>query len=402
VVRVYDSFPTKFVPVLRKVEQGIFGFANISQTESGPVAWFRQFFKRNENAAVERWRVLQIEVTSRCPLRCTFCPNKSLGKNWIHGDLPWSIFDECIAPHLPRFELAYLQGWGEPLLHPQLWEMIRATKDAGCRVGFTTCGNFLDETNGARLLDAGVDILSISFAGATPATHEALRVGSDFRKLAANVERVARLKKERRLAAPTIELHFLMLHANIHELPDFVQFAASLGADQVVATNVAYAPTREIEAQRVFAESPEPRHRAFVVDAEREAKRLGITFHAYPLAMDQNILECDAQPSETAYVNHLGQVSPCVYLGLPIKDRAPRFFQGQDRSVASVNFGNSCLDLIAALQGAERAEFVGAFRSRKAFAYSALALFVASGARDAMRLPDPPPACRACYKLYGI
>ncbi|MCI0477611.1 MAG: radical SAM protein, partial [Anaerolineales bacterium] len=300
------------------------------------MAWLRELFRRSDNAAakVERWRVLQIEVTSRCPLRCTFCPNKSLGKNWIHGDLPWSVFDDCIALHLARFDLVYLQGWGEPLLHPYLWEMIRATKSAGCRVGFTTCGSALDETNSARLLDAGVDILSISFAGATPTTHESLRVGSDFQKLAANVERVARLKKERAAAViasgakpcpersrrespnreseiassqktllamtlPIIELHFLMMQSNVHELPEFVRLAASLGADEVVATNVAYAPTREIEALRVFAESPNPRHRALIVEAEREARRGGIKFRAYPVVMEPNILECDAQPTET-------------------------------------------------------------------------------------------------------
>jgi MoaA/NifB/PqqE/SkfB family radical SAM enzyme len=392
------------------------------------MTWLRQLFKRDQ-PTTERWRVLQIEVTSRCPLRCTFCPNKSLGRNWIYGDLPWSVFSECIVPHLPRFDLVYLQGWGEPLLHPQLWEMIRATKDAGCRVGFTTCGSALDETNGARLLDAGIDILSISFAGATPTTHEALRVGSDFRKLAANVERIARLKKERAasviaseakqspsrdseiassqkmpLAAtpPLLELHFLMLRDNIHELPEFVRLAASLGADEIVATNVVYAPTREIEAQRVFAESPEPQHLALVAEAEREAKRLGVTFRAYPLTMDYNILECDAQPTETAYVNHLGQVTPCVYLGLPTREMAPRIFQGEEHPVARVHLGNICLGLLEAMQGAERAQFIGAFRARKAFAYSALALSAASGASEQTELPAPPPACRFCYKMYGV
>ena len=366
------------------------------------MSWLRQLFKRNGSDSVERWRVLQIEVTSRCPLRCPFCPNKSLGKNWLHGDLPWSVFDDCIAPHLSRFDLAYLQGWGEPLLHPQLWEMIRATKAAGCRVGFTTCGSLLDETNSARVLDEGVDILSISFAGATPSVHESLRVGSDFRKLAANVERIARLKKGQGQALPLLELHFLMMRANIHELPEFVRLAATLGADKVVATNVAYTPTHEIEVLRVFSELPDPQHVALVAEAKREAKRLGIIFRAYPLAMEPNILECDAQPTETAFVNHLGQVTPCVYLGLPVKENAPRVFQGQDCSFALVNFGNVCAGLIAALESAACAKFAGAFHSRKAFAYSALALSAASGMGEQVILPDPPLACRSCYKLYGV
>ncbi len=365
------------------------------------MTWLRQLFKR-DSAATERWRVLQLEVTSRCLLHCTFCPKNVLDSHWIYGDLPWSVFSECIAPHLSRFDLVYLQGWGEPLLHPQLFEMLRVTKAAGCQVGFTTCGSALDEANSLRLLEAGLDILSISFSGATPETHEALRVGSNFRQLVANVERITRLKKERALKTLLVEVHFLMLRANIHELPEFVRLAAALGADEAVATNVVYTPTRAIAAQRVFGMSPDPHHRALVDQAEREARRLGITLRVYPLTMDYNILECDARPTEAVYINHLGQVAPCVYLGLPVREKASRIFEEQEHPVTVVNFGNVCLGLVAAMQGAERAKFIGAFRARKTFAYSALALSAASGASQPAELPAPPPPCRFCYKMYGV
>jgi MoaA/NifB/PqqE/SkfB family radical SAM enzyme len=350
---------------------------------------------------VEREPVLQIEVTSRCALRCCFCPTHLLGKQWIHGDLPWEVYRDQIAPHLARFALVYLQGWGEPLLHPQLWEMVRLAKAAGCQVGFTTCGHLLDESNRARVLDEGIDILSVSFAGASQTIHESLRVGSDYRRLVANVEALARRRAGANHRTLQLELHFLMLRANLHELPAFVRLAAALGADQVVATNLTCTPTPETEAMRVFAETPDPSDQALVTESEQEAQRLNVQFRAYPLTMDRNTLECDARPTEFVFVNHLGSVAPCVYLGMPVRQDAPRYFRGQAQTVAPIDFGNVRDGLNRAMQSAARTKFVRAFQARKAGAFSAAALLAVNG-DGAMRLPEPPPPCRACYKMYGV
>lgn len=345
--------------------------------------------------------MLQIEVTSRCSLHCCFCPNHILGKQWIHGDLPWEVYRDHIAPYLARFDLVYLQGWGEPLLHPQLWEMVRLAKAAGCQVGFTTCGNLLDESNNARVLDEGIDILSVSFAGASQTVHESLRIGSNYQKLVANVEALAQRRTRANNRTLQLEFHFLMTRANLHELPAFVRLVAAWGADQVVATNLTYTPTPETDALRVFAETPHSGNQALVVASEREAQRLNLQFRVYPLTLDRNTLECDARPTEFAFINHLGKVAPCVYLGMPVRQNVPRFFQGKDQAVTPVNFGDVSDDLNQVMQSATRAKFVSPFRARTALAFSASALAAVSSEGE-MRLPEPPPSCRSCYKMYGV
>jgi MoaA/NifB/PqqE/SkfB family radical SAM enzyme len=35
---------------------------------------------------------------------------------------------EIMEPHFASATLVFLQGWGEPLLHPKFWEMARRTK----------------------------------------------------------------------------------------------------------------------------------------------------------------------------------------------------------------------------------------------------------------------------------
>ena len=84
------------------------------------------------------FRVVQIEVTSRCETGCVFCPHDALSNRWVEGDLPLDLYREKIVPYLDLFDLVYLQGWGEPMLHPYLWDMLHLAQEKGFRTGLTS------------------------------------------------------------------------------------------------------------------------------------------------------------------------------------------------------------------------------------------------------------------------
>ena len=102
---------------------------------------FNRFLPRTRTTASEvpqkrrPFSVTQIEITSRCQANCVFCPHDSLGSSWEAGDLPFRMYADNIVPHLEMFELVYLQGWGEPMLHPDLWDMLYLAQQKGCRTG---------------------------------------------------------------------------------------------------------------------------------------------------------------------------------------------------------------------------------------------------------------------------
>jgi len=165
------------------------------------------------------FRAAQIEVTSRCSTGCLFCPHDALSSQWMDGDMPVAFYQEHIVPHLDLFELVYLQGWGEPMLHPHLWNMLEMAQQKGCRTGFTTNGTWLQAEQNEKLCDMGVDLISVSFAGTAASVHESLRTHSDFSRLCTNFESLADLKERRGCTAPWLELHFLMTRLNLSELP---------------------------------------------------------------------------------------------------------------------------------------------------------------------------------------
>jgi MoaA/NifB/PqqE/SkfB family radical SAM enzyme len=363
---------------------------------------FPKLKPRTEKKASRPFSVAQIEVTSRCGTGCVFCPHDALFAKWIEGDMPVETYSECIVPHLDSFDLVYLQGWGEPMLHPHLWDMLDMARQRGCRTGFTTNGNWLQADQNQKLLEMGVDLISVSFAGTAATVHESLRTHSDFSRLCANFENLANLKRQGGTDRPWLELHFLMTRANLGEFPSLIELAASLGADEVVATNLAYSPSLMLDHQHVFGDQPLKEDIEIIDRTKQIAERLNIPLRVYPLQMEPNTLICDADPLNTIYINHKGNVSPCVYLGLTVQGEIPRFYQGESHPFDPVSFGNVCKGLVRALEGKERKSFLDAFKHRNVSG-DPLAMFTYLAGRNGEgELPPPPAPCQFCYKMLGI
>ncbi len=358
--------------------------------------------KSDAQASEKRpFHVVQIEITSRCSTGCVFCPHDALSDKWIDGDLSPLMYEEHIVPHLDLFDLVYLQGWGEPMLHPNLWDMLGSAQEKGCRTGFTTNGAWLQSEQNQRLVEMGVDMISVSFAGTAAPVHESLRTNSQFSALCGNFESLANLKKQRGVTKPWLELHFLMTRANLKEFPGLVELAASLGADEVVATNLTYSPSLALDHMHVFGEQPLPEDVELTQRARANAERLNVPLRVYPLQTEPNTLVCDADPLDTVYVNHRGEVSPCVYLGLTVQGKIPRFYQGEAHPFDTLSFGNIQTGFLKALHGKERETFLSAFKQRN-MTSGPLAMLTYMSEPGQAELPPPPAPCQHCYKMLGV
>lgn len=365
-------------------------------------------FQRLRRRLEERIRgrpfeAFQIEVTTRCLLRCAMCPRVALADRWPEMDLPWQTF-ERLASAFDRTQHVHLQGWGEPLLHPRLFDMIARAKGAGCRVGLTTNGMRLDLEAGTRLLDLSLDLIAISIAGATRPTHESIRLGSDFCLILESVGRLLALRAARGTGRPKVELSYLMTKANMAELPQAVELAATLGVDELYATNLDYVVTAEQDDCTAFGR-PSLRE-AFVRilhEARETARRLGLAFRAYPLDPEE-VAVCEANPLKSLFVSCDGGVSPCTYLGLAGRTDIPRWFDGHPLVVPRLRFGNV---MEGDLMGIWNSPAYRAFRQQfvRRRLWVAARTIGAVGGGAGMSEGNPPPApdpCRTCYKLYGL
>ena len=351
--------------------------------------------------AARPFEAFQIEVTSRCNLQCVMCPVTVLADRWPARDLAWETF-ERVAEAFPRTQWVYLQGWGEPLLHRRIFEMIARAKSAGCQVGFTTNGTRLTPDNGERLLELGLDLVAVSIAGARAETHEAIRAGSDFAKLVANLRRFVARRAARRSALPKVEIFYLMTPGNLAELPEAVELASRLGVDELVATNLDYVITPELDSLRAYAGAVPARvHRDTMAKARLAATRGGVAFRPYPLE-PREMAVCDLNPLRILFISADGWVSPCVYTALTEQSEIPRFFEGAPASIPPVRFGNvRDRPLMEIWESADYHAFRQQFARRvlRAKTFSLAAAGADAGAEEETLAPEP---CRTCPKLYGF
>jgi radical SAM protein with 4Fe4S-binding SPASM domain len=142
-----------------------------------------------------------IEPTNGCNLRCVMCPN-SLDDRPATAVMELPLFRSLLGQIAGQAYDANLHHRGEPLLHPDLAVMIRETRAAGIATRLHTNATLLDESRGEALLDAGLDLISFSFDGFTPADYAAIRRGADFDATLANIEGFLRRKRARGAALP--------------------------------------------------------------------------------------------------------------------------------------------------------------------------------------------------------
>ena len=248
----------------------------------------------------------------------------------------------------------------------------------------------------------GVDMISVSFAGTAATIHESLRTNSEFFELCKNFEGLANLKKQYGSDKPWLELHFLMTTANLREFPSLVELAASLGADEVVGTNLTYSPSLILDGMHVFSEQPMSENLEIINQAEETAERLNMPLRIYPLQAEPRTMVCDADPINAVYVNHRGDVTPCVYLGLTVQGKVPRYYHGETHPFDTYSFGNVWDGFDRVLSGKERESFTTIFKERNV-SNDPLAMFTFLSAQGKQEELSPPPTpCQHCYKMLGV
>jgi len=150
-------------------------------------------------------RVLQIETTSRCSLRCIMCPRRFMTRP--AEDMQPELFRRIIEQSAGRAELAILHLMGDPLLNPHIFEMVACCRQAGIRTVISTNGMHLSGEAINRLYEAKLDIIILSFDGGTKATFEQVRAGADFDRVTAAYRNfILRQSEYRHRVRPVIQM----------------------------------------------------------------------------------------------------------------------------------------------------------------------------------------------------
>jgi hypothetical protein len=191
----------------------------------------------------------------------------------------------------------------------------------------------------------------------------------------------------------------------------------------VIAPNLDYTPTEEVEALKAFDRTANHNYIKVTEEAIRRGKELGIKVYLYPLVPREDVLMCDANPVHNVWISASGEVEPCPYLALSLRGQLPKLFWGKKEDLTRFSFGNALEGLDRVLNGQTARSFREAFSRRLladrlgtiARAKGSSMPRVSSSSIDFLEslaqmtgmeissvLPPAPDICCKCYKLYGL
>ncbi|MFN8535123.1 MAG: radical SAM protein [Dehalococcoidia bacterium] len=268
-------------------------------------------------------RSLYVEVTNRCNSLCVHCPRTFNGLHWDR-DLTIAEF-VAVTDQLPDLERIVLHGLGEPLLNPQLFEMIALLKARGVRVVFNSNAIALSARLRQRVVQSGLDEYRVSFDAATPETYAKIRGVPGFGKAVHNVRALLALKQSLGATTPHVSLWFVTIRENVQELADFVRLAAEIGAPEIHIQRLVYfGEGLAVEEQSLFHRLADEEQRQIDL-AEQIAADFGVVLSASgnePAADSLSSRPALAahpwwtcrRPWQLSYVTAEGEVLACCFV----------------------------------------------------------------------------------------
>jgi MoaA/NifB/PqqE/SkfB family radical SAM enzyme len=226
-----------------------------------------------------------------------------------------ALFDAMPA----GLEEVNIVGGGEPLIHPEILEIMSEIKGRGLRGYLITNGTLLKEPVARRLVEIGWDVTRISVHAGDAATHAAIHGVGRFDILRENLKRFDRLRRQGGAAE---RCRFIMLHVlqgeNIGAIDRLFTFAEEVGVDEIIFEKLIPYPG----ALNLSAEQWRRTHDALVACARNSSVKCNLDI-ALPQFRHEEDCAREGRPYrpaarcsvgfDQAFVTSMGDVLPCCF-----------------------------------------------------------------------------------------
>ncbi|MDD4803467.1 MAG: radical SAM protein [Syntrophomonas sp.] len=166
--------------------------------------------------------IMNIELTTRCPLRCPQCYCDLHQGRDIKKEAALAYIEQAAHLKIPFINLS----GGETLVYPYLTELLEVISRKGLNSAIAISGWGFDFTRLAELKAAGVDQIYVSLNGSTSEVNARSRDGYD---LAVNALRL--LQSDQKVA---YHINWVARNDNVADFPNMVRLARDLGVNSIV------------------------------------------------------------------------------------------------------------------------------------------------------------------------
>lgn len=175
-----------------------------------------------------RLTYLFFELTDACNLCCLHCGSNAGPKNKIYlsHNAVKTVMDQVVAAFSPQSIMICFSG-GEPLLHPQFFEMVAYAKKLGFACGMTTNGTLIDLAVAKKIVESGLDSVTFSLDGLKDMHDWFRNKAGAFERTVQGIHNLLDVSKGKIVTQITTVIH----RKNIHQLPQMLELISRVGID---------------------------------------------------------------------------------------------------------------------------------------------------------------------------
>jgi len=182
---------------------------------------------------------LSLDPSSNCMLHCPLCPTGQGSRLRTRGNLSFENFKKVLDEMSVWLYEVDLNNWGEPFLNKEIVRMVDYAHKKRVKTSINSNLNIpLTEKTVEGLVNAGLDVLYVSFDGITQKTYEKYRRNGKLENVFKNLKLVHEIKKRLDSKKPRVVWQFLVMKHNEHEVPELERVKQELGVDELVIGGV--------------------------------------------------------------------------------------------------------------------------------------------------------------------
>lgn len=189
---------------------------------------------------------MQVELTSYCELECPVCPTGTGELKRSAKAIEVALVEQLFS-EVGRYLLTVsLWGWGEPLLHKQLAEILKIAERYPMASLLSTNGQQLATDRVQRALRTHPPTyLIVAIDGLTDETNTVYRRGARLEPALAGVKALAEWKAQSGSPYPILHCRFIAMSQNEHELPHLEEFCRQAGFDMISVRSLSIIDTSQ-------------------------------------------------------------------------------------------------------------------------------------------------------------
>lgn len=173
---------------------------------------------------------LQINLTTRCNLKCRICTTYKFSSQ-IDQELTAAEIKKIVlqAAELGLRKIVF--SGGEPFLRNDIFEIISfLKKNTKMDVVITTNGTLIDSVLAEKIIQAQTNHLQISLDGATEKIHDLIRGDGSFVKTTEAIKILNKIRK----GSLSLGMSFTVTRFNYKEMRSFLDLGRDLGVDNIL------------------------------------------------------------------------------------------------------------------------------------------------------------------------